>query len=428
MAREEGMTTDFERVDYFTDASLVVDPHLYWDWLREQCPVRHDGRRNVAFVTGYDEAIDVMSDNEAYSRCNTVGGPFPDLPVVPGSDDITDLIEQYRDRFALSHHVITFDPPKHEAHRHLLARLLTPRRLQDREEFFFRFANRQMATFLEEGRCEFVKDFATPFATVAIADILGVPETDHPTFLEAFHTPIAGNIDGSEYQGGHVVPLEDRFAEYIEDRRHNPRHDTLTRIALATFPDGSMPELIDVVSLSTFLFAAGRGSTGHFLAAAIQFLAEDPDLQQRLRDDRSKVGNYVEEVLRLEASIKANYRLVRKTTDISGVEVKAGTTITLLLGGCNRDSRHFENPHCLNVDRPNAREHITFGRGIGACPGAPLARVEARVTVDRVLDRMAHIRISEEHHGPPGDRRYTYDPSYFIRRLSDLHIEFTPIG
>jgi cytochrome P450 len=422
------MTTDFEAVDYFRDASLVEYPHLYWDWLREQCPVRHDGLRNVAFVTGYDEAIGVMSDNDAYSRCNTVAGPFPELPVEPGSDDITDLIEQYRHRFALSHHVITFDPPKHEDHRHLLARLLTPRRLQDREDFLFRFADSQMDTFLEQGRCEFVRDYATPFATVTIADILGVPESDHPKFLQAFHTPIAGNIDGSEYKGGHVVPLEQWFTEYIEDRRRHPTDDTLTKIALATFPDGSMPELIDVVSLSTFLFAAGRGSTGHFLAAAVQFLAEDPSLQQLLREDRSKIGNYVEEVLRLEAAIKANYRVVRKSTDIAGVEVKAGTTIAMLLGGCNRDPRHFVNPHDLNVDRPNAREHITFGRGIGACPGAPLARAEARVTLDRVLDRMADIRISDEHHGPPGDRSYRYDPSYFIRRMSDLHIEFTPIG
>jgi cytochrome P450 len=422
------MTSDFEAVDYFTDPSLVVDPHRYWDWLRQQCPVRHDSQRDVAFVTGYAEAIDVMSDNDAYSRCNTVGGPFPELPVEPGRDDITDLIEQYRHRYALSHHVITFDPPRHEDHRHLLARLLTPRRLQEREEFLVRLADRQIDTFLEGGRCEFVQDYATPFATITIADILGVPEKDHPKFLDAFHTPIAGNVDGSEYKGGHVVPLEEWFSEYIEDRRHHPRDDTLTRIALATFPDGSMPDLIDVVSLSTFLFAAGRGSTGHFLAAAVQFLAEDPDLQQLLRRDRGKIANYVEEVLRLEAAIKANYRLVRKSTDITGVQVKAGTTITMLLGACNRDPRHFENPHELNVNRSNAREHITFGRGIGACPGAPLARVEARVTLDRLLDRMAAIRISEEHHGPPSERRYRYDPSYFIRRMSDLHIEFTPIG
>jgi len=166
----------------------------------------------------------------------------------------------------------------------------------------------------------------------------------------------------------------------------------------------------------------------HLLAASVQFLAEDPALQRALREDRSKIANYVEECLRLESAIKANFRLTRKSTELAGVGMKAGTTVSMLLGACNRDPRHFENPNELDLDRPNAREHIAFGRGIGACPGGSLARAEARVSLNRVLDRMADIRISEEHHGPPGDRHYRYDPTYALRRISELHLEFTPIG
>ena len=421
------MSVDFEAVDYFTEPSIVDDPYPYFEWLRGHCPVHH-GAHNSAFVTGYDEAIAVMRDNDAYSRINTVGGPVPGLPVEAEGDDISHLIEEYRDVFLMSDHVITQDPPNHERYRHLLTRLLTPRRLQDNEEFFWRLADREIDSFIEHGRCEFVKSYAEPYATLTITNILGVPESDHPKFRDAFETPVLGNIDGSRYTGGHAKNLEKWFAEYIEDRRREPTDDTLTKIALATFPDGSTPELEDVVSLSSFLFAAGRGTTVHLLAASVQFLAEDPALQKALREDRSKIANYVEECLRLESAIKANFRLTRKSTELAGVGMKAGTTVSMLLGACNRDPRHFENPNELDIDRPNAREHIAFGRGIGACPGGSLARAEARVSLNRVLDRMADIRISEEHHGPPGDRRYRYDPTYALRRISELHLEFTPIG
>jgi cytochrome P450 len=421
------MSIDFDSVDYFADPSIVADPYPYYEWLRGQCPVYHDPNRGV-MITGYDEALKVMADNDAYSRVNTVGGPVPGLPVEPQGDDISDLIDEYRDIFPLGHQVVTLDPPEHERHRHLLTRLLTPRRLQDNEEFFWVLADREIDAFHRQGYCEFVHGYAEPYATLTVTNILGVPEEDHAKFREAFDTPVIGGIDGSKYSGGHVTYLEKWFSEYIEDRRSHPRDDTLTKIALAKFPDGSTPALEDVVGLASFLFAGGRGTTVHLLAGSLQVIAENPDLQQLLRDDRGKISNFIEEMLRLESAIKTLYRLTRKTTELAGSEIKAGTMVTMLLGACNRDPRHFDNAQELDVDRPNAMSHIAFGRGIGTCPGGSLARAEARVTLNRVLDRMADIRISEQHHGPPGNRRYRYDPTYTLRRLTELHLNFTPIG
>jgi cytochrome P450 len=255
-----------------------------------------------------------------------------------------------------------------------------------------------------------------------------VPESDHHKFHGAFSTKVAGSIDGSTYEGGHVNALDEWFVQYVENRRRQPRDDALSKLANGTFPDGSLPEVIETVRIATMLFAAGRGTTVHLLSAALQFLAEDPDLQKALREDRSKIPNFIEEVLRLESALKANFRLVRASTEIGGVPVKAGTTITLLLGAANRDPSHFENPNQLDIHRPNAREHLAFGRGVASCPGGPLARAEARVTLERVFDRMADIRLSEEHHGPNGHRRFNYDPTFFLRRLTDLHLTFKPIS
>ena len=99
----------------------------------------------------------------------------------------------------------------------------------------------------------------------------------------------------------------------------------------------------------------------------------------------------------------------------------------VLNGAANRDPRLFECPDEFRVDRPNAKVHIAFGRGAHACPGGPLARVEGRVSIERILDRMRDIRLSEEHHGPPGARHFDYEPTWVLRGLSNLHIEFTPV-
>ena len=100
----------------------------------------------------------------------------------------------------------------------------------------------------------------------------------------------------------------------------------------------------------------------------------------------------------------------------------------VLNGAANRDPRHFADPSTFDLDRANARQHIAFGRGIHTCPGAPLARAETRVSIERLLDRMADISISEREHGPADARRYQYVPTFILRGLTRLHLEFTPVG
>ena len=100
----------------------------------------------------------------------------------------------------------------------------------------------------------------------------------------------------------------------------------------------------------------------------------------------------------------------------------------LLNGAANRDPRRFECPNEFRIDRPNAQAHIAFGRGVHSCPGGPLARAEGRVSIERILDRMRDIRLSDEHHGPPGARRFRYEPTWVLRGLTRVHLEFTPTG
>ncbi|ODQ85167.1 cytochrome P450 [Mycolicibacterium holsaticum] len=419
--------TDFENVDFFTDETLVTDPYPYFDHLRSKCPVVQATPLNVLAVTGYEEALAVYKDS-SFSSCVSVAGPFSGMPFGPGeSDDVSELIEQHRAAVPMAEHITAQDPPLHTRTRGLLNKLITPKRLKENEDFMWRLADQQLDTFLDKGSCEFLTAYAKPFSLLVIADLLGVPVEDHEEFKGVFAMETVGEL-GKDAPTSHN-PLEwlnDKFYSYIEDRRRSPREDVLTELAHAKYEDGSTPEIEDVMNVSTFLFAAGTETTTKLVSSAVRFIADNPGYEKELRDDRSKIPAFLEETLRMESPVKSHFRMARTTTKIGDVDVPAGTIVMLLPGACNRDARKFADPHTFQVDRPNVREQIAFVRGIHSCPGAPLARAEGRISLNRILDRMEDITISAEQHGPPDNRNFTFEPTFIMRGLSELHITFTP--
>jgi cytochrome P450 len=422
---------NFDEVDFFLGDALIEDPYPYFDFLRAQCPVLREPHHDVVMVTGYEEAVTVYNDAAAFSSCNSVTGPFPGFPVPLDGDDVTALIEQHRAELPMSDQIITMDPPVHTDHRALLMRLITPKRLKENEEFIWRLADRQIDEFLGAGECEFVSQFATPFAMLVVADLLGVPEADHPIFRTELARPHGGAVGGTDGESMAHNPLEflyAKFAEYVEDRRANPRDDVLTGLATATFPDGSLPEVIDVVRIAVNVFAAGQETTVRLLSTSLKLIAEDAVLQRQIRETPALVGNFVEECLRMESPVKGDFRLSKVRTTVGGAEIPAGSTVMVVNGAANRDPRRFDDPGELRIDRANARQHIAFGHGAHTCPGAPLARAEGRISIERLLERMSDIRVAEAHHGPPGARRYHYLPTYILRGMARLHLEFTPAG
>jgi cytochrome P450 len=419
--------SELDEVDFFRSGAVLGDPYPYYEQLRAQCPVHREPHEGVVMITGYDEALEVYRDVATYSAANSVTGPFPGFPVPLEGDDVTELIERHRDELPFSDQLPTFDPPKHTAHRGLTMRMLTPNRLKENEAAIWTIADRQIDEFIGHGSCEFVAAFASPFSMLVIADLLGVPDED----LEEFRDKLArtsGFGTGEAKQMSHT-PLEflyEKFGAYIEDRRSHPRPDIMTRMAQATFPDGSTPEVMDVVRVAANLFAAGQETTVRLLANALKIIAEQPEVQSALRADPSMIPNFVDEVLRIESPIKGDFRIARVATTIGGVPIPAGSTVMLLNGAANRDSRKFEQPAVLDPLRANAREHLAFGHGTHYCPGAPLARTEGRVALERILQRTSNIRISEEKHGPADGRKFRYVPTYMLRGLVALHLEFEP--
>jgi cytochrome P450 len=294
----------------------------------------------------------------------------------------------------------------------------------------WRLADAQIDEFVQRGECEFIRDYANPFTLLVIADLLGVPESQHEQFrqeLQGERNPAATRDADGKMKHKPLEFLYERFTTFIEDRRREPQSDVMTQLATATFPDGTLPEVHDIMLIASNLFAAGQETTARLLGVMFQLIGERPELQKLLREEHGRLPNFIEECLRLGTPLQSTFRLAKRPVTVGGEEFPAGTTLMLIPAAANRDPRQFDDPNEFRLDRSNWRQHVAFGSGVHACAGAPLARAEARVSAERLLDRMADIEISEKHHGPPGDGRYEYPKTYMLRGLERLHLEFTPI-
>ncbi len=414
--------------DFFGDSSVISDPKRYFDQMRSQCPVAKERYHGTLMVTGYDAATEVLNRrDDTFSSAVSVIGPIPPLPFEPHGEDISEQLEAHRSALPWSAHLATFDGAKHAEYRGLVVSLLNFKRIKQNEDYLYGLVDRLIDRFIGRGYCNVVPDFAHATTTYAISDLMGIPEADRAELLQLIGAPPSQIAGDAPHKIGPdpLVFLKPRFDQYLRERRERPGTDLLSDLANARRSDGSLHDFEVVSNLARFIFGAGQDTTSRLIAMAVKVLGEKPELQARLRKDPGRIADFLEEVLRYDPPVKVVYRLARKNTRIGGVDVAAGTIVTVCLTAADNDPARFENPQEFNIDRPRLREHMGFSRGAHACVGAPLGRLESRVAIERLLARTVEIRISERHHGPPSARVYRFEPTYTFRSLSDLHIEFT---
>lgn len=415
--------------DYFTDKAVLLDPYDYFEAVRASGPVHRMKDRDIVIVTGFQEGVDILLNTRDYS---SIINPEPLAPLrfVPDGDDISAQIEAAMDTGPMDL-MVSYDGERHTAARSLLNPLFKPSRLKANEAFMHGYADQMAREMVARGSCEAIGEIATPYVTMVIADLLGVPDADREEFRKVLDSgPPPGNMEETDDEArarasGPLMFMIGYFNRYLAERRTDPRDDVMTELALAKFPDGSTPELIEPVKAAMFLFAAGQDTSAKLIGNSLRFLCENQEMQQYLRENRDQIGPFLEETLRLEGSTKTTFRLAKRRTKIGDVEVPAGQIIVIALPAANRDPRRWEDPAEFRLNRPRIKEHLAFGRGAHTCAGAPLARAEVQVLLDRLLEHTSAITLSETHHGKPGARRIDYEPSFIIRGLANLHVEFT---
>jgi cytochrome P450 len=405
--------------DFFTDPEILQDPRPYYAALRARGPVWREPHRGVFMLSGIEEILELYGDHERFSAIVGPLGPLVKLPERARDESLADMIERRRSEIPMGDQLTSLDPPRHTRHRALIGKLFTPNRLKENEEFMWALAGEIIDEFAERGQIEFSAAYARPFTLLVIADLLGVPREDHRMFRGWLGGQAGNVVDPTGEHGGDRVfaNLHPYFTRYIEERRAAPREDVLSRLANVRFPDGELPEVMDVVRIAAIVFAAGQETTARLLCAGMRILAEQPALADGLRRDPDAIPNFIEECLRLEGPIKGSFRLALRDTTLAGVAIPAGAMVMAVIGAANRDPRVFTDPERFDARRTNARRNIAFGYGEHFCPGASLARAEARISFERLLARLDDFELPD-----PGG--LSYAPTFVIRGLNALPLRF----
>lgn len=416
--------------DYFTDHSVLLDPYSYFEEMRPRGPVCQLETHDCLLITGFKECVEVLRNPVDFSSLNSLASSAFPPPFEPQGSDIQSQLDEHREAFVGHDLLVCFDDERHTNVRSLVSRMFTPSRLKANEEFMQEYSKQLIGEVVAKGGSELVSEVATPFVTMVIADLLGVPAEDRKVFeAEIAKGQTVGSIDDPdnptdtstlEFMGAY-------FYRYFAERAQNPGQDLLSELITSTYPDGSRPDLLELVKLAVFMFAAGQDTSAKLLGNSLRYIVDVPGLQQQLREDRSLIRWLLEEVLRLEGSSKATHRIARRDTKIGDRDVPAGTRVIIALAAANRDPvRWGDDANEFKLKRPGIVEHIAFGRGSHTCAGSPLARAEVATILNTMFDMTSDIRISEEKHGKPGARKFEFEPSFIIRGLNNLYIEVDP--
>ena len=294
----------------------------------------------------------------------------------------------------------TADPPLHPLHRGTVFPELVATRMAALEPDVAGLASRCVTRVLDSGTADFMTALGNVVPITMISRLIGFRDADIGQLLSTAlgTTALLGaalSHDELTQLVSHLAPVQAWLADQLTVAMNDPASDILGAVARGVH-DGVFSHFEASTILLTLLSAGGE-TTASLLGNAVRLLAEDPDLQELLRQNPGQIPRFVEEALRLESPFRYQMRSVPKDTALGGVDIPAGATVLLLFGAANRDTAEYARPDEVDMQRQVPRLHLAFGRGIHHCVGAPLARLEAKVVLSVLLERTASISLDPDH-------------------------------
>lgn len=369
-------------------AGDVRDPYPMFAGIRAQTPVlhvelgggartyRHDEKApritSLFTVTSYELAQQVLTDHRRFSSAATA------MTVGP----------------VIGHSILEMDPPEHQRHRALVARAFRTRVLDQWSDAIIGATVRELIDdFAGDGHADLIPQLTFPFPVRVMARILGLPEADWPRFLRLSTQLIAVMRN---YEGAVAASRELRgyFGEVIADRRRHPRDDLVSQLVAAEV-DGRRLSDDEIYPFLLLLLPAGAETTYRSSSNLLFGLLSDPGQLNMVRADRGLVPQAIEEALRWETPVLTVARLATEDVELGGVPIPAGSFVAVSLGSANRDPARYADPDSFDVVRENGQA-TSFGNGIHKCLGMHLARMEMRVLLNAVLDRLPGLRLDPD--------------------------------
>jgi len=371
---------------------LTEDPFAYFARLRAEDPVHWAEANKAWLLTRYDDVVAAYADPRLSSdRVRPLLGVLP-----------PERREAYGPMLeTIGHWMVVTDPPAHTRLRKLANHAFRQQRVNAMGAWIGELVEDLLDDFTASGSDDFLNRIAYPLPAAVIARMMGAPLQDRDKFqhwsdelaLVAFSA--GGEDRASRYTRAlaGVRELQEYLAQLIDRRRREPGEDMISLLLAGADESGDHLDDAELMALCSLILFAGHETTTNLLCNALVALDRHPAELARLRDDPSLVNRAVEEVLRYEGPIKIIIRWVVEDHDRDGRPVKAGDRVFLVQQSANRDAGTFGDPDRFYIGRPTQPLHVGFGRGIHACLGAQLARIEARVALPKILGRLGGVRV-----------------------------------
>lgn len=415
------------------DQRAIACPYPIFSELRSSDPVHRSEHLGAWVCTRYEDILAVLHDTERFSSLmptgpgnfsEVMGGAMAELQKDPLMAETFDKVMSQRGQAAV---LLNADPPEHRRQRKAVNGAFRPSQLRRMEPAIVEVTDLLLDAVVDAGEMDAVSDFAVGLPMTIIAYALGVDDEDLATFKQwsdDLVMPVGNPNPSVEQVRGYLessVAFTEFFGAMLADRQASPQPDIVSDVANAEVDGTGLTEAEMLSMLSQFL-VAGNETTTKLLTNLIHYLATEDGLEQRLRADPSLIPNFVEEGLRFEAPVGGLFRRAKVDVEVGGQMIPAGDHVWILYAAANRDGDRFDEPDTFDPARGNVGEHLSFGHGEHFCPGAQLARSEARIAVERILDRIDNIRLS------PDKNTFDYEDTFVLRGLRSLHIEFDRIS
>jgi cytochrome P450 len=395
----------------------VEDPYPLYARLREEAPVHFSPELHLWVVSRHEDVKAVLLDPEDFLSANAFRSPVPPAPEVlavlaEGSPQVPALVDD--------------DPPSHTRMRVIVTKALAQHRVSAMEPRVRALATELVDAFAHEGRADLVARLAFPLPARIIGAILGLPDSDLErlkawtedlTVLAAGNAPVPRQVECARG----LVAIQKYLAGHIAERRRAPGDDLISALVEARHEDAPPLGDVELISLLTALHFGGHETTTNLLGNVLLLLLREPERLRAVREDPRLIPAVIEEGLRLDAPVQGMMRTTRRAVTLGGVELPEGARLLVLFASANRDAAAFQAPDRFDPHRPDVGRHLAFGLGIHYCIGAPLARLEVRVALEVLLQRLPGLRLA------PGDA-VQYLPNFLHRGPRRLLAEWDPVS
>ncbi len=398
----------------------LADPYPMFIRALRECPVFYYEPMRFWMVTRYEDVDAILRDVATFSSHV--------WRVVPRPADVAGRLPAN----LMANSFINLDPPVHTVSRKAANKAFTRGLVDGLAPAIETIARELIDGFISAGRCDLMQDFSLPLSLRTIVHVLGLPEADMPKFRQwtedmfSLMSPAAPGDESTSKplaeaevveRYGRIAEAYEYYGAFVEKRRTNPGSDLTSAMVHTTATDGSPAMDSDRIIIHMLeLTAAGHDTTANTIANLVQFFDRWPDQRQRLDADPSLLARAVEEGLRMRAASPTMFRVTTREVMLSGVAIPANSVVCVNLGAANHDPGHFPDPEAFRIDRSNAGDHLTFGKGRHFCLGAPLARLETAVALRALFGRLGTIAVV------PGQDQ-VYLP--VVTLDSRLHLEVT---